>query len=387
MCSTDFRKIPLIKNPILCLIAAALAASCAPTKVERHTWVTGLKPEKAEYYHKLHKNPWPTVTATIKECNIRNFSIYEREITGKTYLIAYLEYTGEVFAADMKKWLPIPRLNVGGKKPIPANRLSQMHTRQVKLGPIPRRSITSTERTTAIFKFQTLSMLLQDKVIFLTGGSTGIGLECAKAYAAEGAKVALVARNGDLSTQAAAEVGPEHLGFACDVSNDAKGKSAIARVLGHFGKIDAIHNNAGIATPSKPLDQTSDEEWDALFDINLKSLLYTTRHGIAALRETKGCILNTSSLVGVIGQEIHAAYTATKGAMNTLTKSMALDYAKDASFITGSAYDLDGGMTLLSCSRLTFSHYETHPLRPIRPRETRRHPCRRPPNRRLRCLP
>jgi meso-butanediol dehydrogenase / (S,S)-butanediol dehydrogenase / diacetyl reductase len=172
-------------------------------------------------------------------------------------------------------------------------------------------------------------MLLQDQVIFLTGGSTGIGLDCAKAYAAEGAKVALVARNGDLSAQAAVELGPDHLGFACDVSKDSDVKSAIDRVLAHYGKLDAIHNNAGIATPSKPLHETTDDEWDALFDINLKSVLHTTRHGIAALRQSRGCILNTSSLVGVIGQEIHAAYTATKGGMNTLTKSMALDYAKE----------------------------------------------------------
>ena len=174
-----------------------------------------------------------------------------------------------------------------------------------------------------------MTLLLQDQIIFLTGGSTGIGLDCAKAYAAEGAKVVLVARNGELAAQAAAELGPDHLGFACDVSKDSDVKSAIARVLSHYGKLDAIHNNAGIATPSKPLHETSDDEWDALFSINLKSVLHTTRHGIAALRESKGCILNTSSLVGVIGQEIHAAYTATKGGMNTLTKSMALDYAKD----------------------------------------------------------
>jgi meso-butanediol dehydrogenase / (S,S)-butanediol dehydrogenase / diacetyl reductase len=172
-------------------------------------------------------------------------------------------------------------------------------------------------------------MLLQNQVIFLTGGSTGIGLDCAKAYAAEGAMVALVARNGDLAAQTAAELGPEHLGFACDVSLDSDVKGAILRVLGHYGKLDAIHNNAGIANPSKPLHETSDHEWDSLFNINLKSVLHTTRHGIEALRETRGCILNTSSLVGVIGQEIHAAYTATKGGMNTLTKSMALDYAND----------------------------------------------------------
>ena len=172
-------------------------------------------------------------------------------------------------------------------------------------------------------------MLLENQVIFLTGGSTGIGLDCAKAYAAEGAKVALVARNGKLAAKAADELEGDHIGFACDVSKDADVKSAIDRVLSRYGKLDAIHNNAGIANPSKPLHETTDDEWDDLFNINLKSVLHTTRHGLAALRDNKGCILNTSSLVGVIGQEIHAAYTATKGAMNTLTKSMALDYAKD----------------------------------------------------------
>jgi NAD(P)-dependent dehydrogenase (short-subunit alcohol dehydrogenase family) len=172
-------------------------------------------------------------------------------------------------------------------------------------------------------------MLLKDQVIFLTGGSTGIGLDCARAYAAEGAQVVLVARNGDLAAAEAAALGTCHLGFSCDVSKDSEVKAAIDRVISHYGKLDHIHNNAGIATPSKPLHETSDDEWDALFHINLKSVLHTTRHGIEHLRKTRGSILNTSSLVGVIGQEIHAAYTATKGGMNTLTKSMALDYAKD----------------------------------------------------------
>ncbi|MEI8293520.1 MAG: SDR family oxidoreductase [bacterium] len=170
-------------------------------------------------------------------------------------------------------------------------------------------------------------MLLLDKIIFLTGGSTGIGLDCAKAYAAEGASVVIVARNGEEAARQASALGERHLGFACDVSKDADVKEAIARTMNRYGRLDAIHNNAGIATPSKPLHETSDTEWDALFDINLKSVLNTTRHGFEALKASKGCILNTSSLVGVIGQEIHAAYTATKGAMNTLTKSMALDYA------------------------------------------------------------
>lgn len=170
-------------------------------------------------------------------------------------------------------------------------------------------------------------MLLLDKIIFVTGGSTGIGWECAKAYAAEGASVVIVALSDGESARQASVLGERHLGFGCDVSKDAEVKQAISRTLDRYGRLDAIHNNAGIATPSKPLHETTEIEWDALFETNLKSVLHTTRHGFEALKASKGCILNTSSLVGVIGQEIHAAYSATKGAMNTLTKSMALDYA------------------------------------------------------------
>lgn len=91
-----------MKTTLTTMLLAALAAGCAPTRVERHAWVTGLKPAKAEYYRKLHAAPWPAVNAKLKECHIRNFSIYERDIYGKTYLFAYLEYTGNNFDADMK---------------------------------------------------------------------------------------------------------------------------------------------------------------------------------------------------------------------------------------------------------------------------------------------
>jgi NAD(P)-dependent dehydrogenase (short-subunit alcohol dehydrogenase family) len=173
-----------------------------------------------------------------------------------------------------------------------------------------------------------MNFALQDKIIFLTGGSCGIGRDCAKAYAAEGAKVVIAAIDPDGVEKVAAELGVGHLGIVCDVSCDVEVKNAIKKTLSHYGRLDAIHNNAGIVTPSKPIHETTDAEWDALFDVNLKSVFYTMRHGFNALVATKGCVLNTSSMVGVIGQEIHAAYTASKGGMNALTKSMALDYAK-----------------------------------------------------------
>jgi L-rhamnose mutarotase len=97
-----------MKSLIALTAVAVLAASCAPTRVERHAWITGLRPEKAAYYRQLHANPWPSVNRTLKECNIRNFSIHELEINGKIYLFAYLEYTGNDFEADMKKMAADP---------------------------------------------------------------------------------------------------------------------------------------------------------------------------------------------------------------------------------------------------------------------------------------
>ena len=86
------------------LAGVLLLAGCATTTtpVTRYAWVTGLKPDKIERYEYLHSHPWPAVNQMIKACHIRNYSIYEREINGQTYLFSYLEYTGTNFAGDMK---------------------------------------------------------------------------------------------------------------------------------------------------------------------------------------------------------------------------------------------------------------------------------------------
>ncbi|TDW96882.1 SDR family NAD(P)-dependent oxidoreductase [Dinghuibacter silviterrae] len=168
--------------------------------------------------------------------------------------------------------------------------------------------------------------MLNNKVIFLTGGSTGIGLECARKYREAGASVAIFANDpGSVATASAAL---DVLGIVGDVACAGDVSGAIQRTLDRYGRIDAIHNNAGVAQPAKPLHETSSPEWDLLFDVNVKGVLHTTQFGLAALRESRGCILQTSSLVGQIGQENHAAYAATKGALDALTKSMAIDYAR-----------------------------------------------------------
>jgi meso-butanediol dehydrogenase / (S,S)-butanediol dehydrogenase / diacetyl reductase len=169
--------------------------------------------------------------------------------------------------------------------------------------------------------------LLSNAVVFLTGGAQGIGRECALAYAREGAQVVIADTNVEAAQQTSSELATEGLVVGCDVGNGASVEAAIATVLRHFGRIDAVHNNAGISSPSRPLHETTEEEWDALQRVNLKSVYLTTRHALSALQQSRGSILNTASMVGLIGQSSHAAYVATKGGMIALTRAMALDYA------------------------------------------------------------
>ena len=97
-------------NQLLSLFAVALLTGCATTSKEpqRYAWITGLKPEKAEYYRHLHAHPWPSVMKQLKACHVQNYSIFEREIDGNLYLFSYLEYTGKDFDADMKKMATDP---------------------------------------------------------------------------------------------------------------------------------------------------------------------------------------------------------------------------------------------------------------------------------------
>lgn len=170
--------------------------------------------------------------------------------------------------------------------------------------------------------------MLADKVIFLTGGADGIGWECALAYAKAGATVCIADIHPDGADKIRLLPGDKHLFIKCNVAIEEDVRLAIATVVKTFGRLDVVHNNAGIVNPSRPLHDTTNQEWESLMNVNIKSILFTTRYALEHLTASGGNILNTSSLVGSIGQDNHAAYVATKGAVNALTKAMALDYAK-----------------------------------------------------------
>jgi meso-butanediol dehydrogenase/(S,S)-butanediol dehydrogenase/diacetyl reductase len=169
---------------------------------------------------------------------------------------------------------------------------------------------------------------LSGKVVVLTGGASGIGRECALAYSREAATVAILDRDFETAKRTAAELGGQSMALHADVADGEAIRMAISAVMGRFGRIDAIHNNAGIASPSKPLHETAEQEWDEIQRINVKSVYWTTKFAFEGLVASQGTILNTASMVGLIGQQDHAAYVASKGAMISLTKAMAADYAR-----------------------------------------------------------
>ncbi|WP_046368850.1 SDR family NAD(P)-dependent oxidoreductase [Flavihumibacter petaseus] len=171
------------------------------------------------------------------------------------------------------------------------------------------------------------STILSQKVILLTGGADGIGWECAKAYARAGAHVIIADISAGGQEKLAELEGDYHSYFVTDLTSEQSVKELFSAIEKRYERLDAIHNNAGLAHPSLALHETTETEWDKLMSVNLKAIFWTTKYGINLLKVSRGCILHTSSLVGEIGQHNHAAYVATKGAVNALTKAMALDYA------------------------------------------------------------
>src|SRR5437868_13858941 len=132
--------------------------------------------------------------------------------------------------------------------------------------------------------------MLSDKVIFLTGGTEGIGLECAKAYAACGARLAIISNNADSISKGQEQLNGKNIMYIlADVSSRQDMQNAIAQTLEKYHAIDAIHNNAGITYPSKNLHDTSDDEWDTLMNINVIGIYYTTKFGIDEIKKSNGC--------------------------------------------------------------------------------------------------
>ncbi len=176
---------------------------------------------------------------------------------------------------------------------------------------------------------------LSGKIALVTGAASGLGKRMAQRFANEGAKVLLTDLNGPGAAAAAAEIGANAASFPHDVTSEDQWIEAIAEARRVFGGLHILVNNAGIGTPGS-VEQTSLEDWRRVHAIDLDGVFLGCKHAIPLIRETtrrensRGSILNISSIAGVIASGRMAAYNSAKAGVRHLTKSVALHCAKDA---------------------------------------------------------
>jgi NAD(P)-dependent dehydrogenase (short-subunit alcohol dehydrogenase family) len=174
--------------------------------------------------------------------------------------------------------------------------------------------------------------MLRGKTVLVTGGANGIGEAAVRRFAHEGAGVLFVdvdkTSGSKLESSLLAE--NKHVAFlCCDVSKSGEVSSAIAAMRDRYGRLDVIYNNASVylAERDGPIASIEEDIWDKIIGINLKSIFLCCKYGIPLMLENGGgSIINTSSSAGVVGIPRCDAYTATKGATVSLTKSMAVEY-------------------------------------------------------------
>jgi 3-oxoacyl-[acyl-carrier protein] reductase len=171
---------------------------------------------------------------------------------------------------------------------------------------------------------------LQNKVAIVTGAASGFGAETARMFIAEGAKVALADINEEGARQVAASLGPAALAVRCDVTKRADIEQLVAQTIRHFGGLDIVVNNAGWTHRNMPLLDVDEETFDRVYAINVKSIYYMTFAVVPIMRKNRrGVILNVGSTAGIRPRPGLTWYNSSKGAVNLMSKSMAVELGPD----------------------------------------------------------
>ena len=174
---------------------------------------------------------------------------------------------------------------------------------------------------------------LQGKVAIITGGNAGIGESIAKLFADEGASVVVTGRRKEELDRVVKGIGVNGgraLAVPGSVTDEAHVQDVIAQTRRTFGKLHIVVNNAGIRDFGKRLHETDDATWAKVLDINLTGVFRMTRAALPELMKSGGgAIVNISSVASLVGIRGLSAYTASKGALDALTRAVAVDYAED----------------------------------------------------------
>lgn len=175
-----------------------------------------------------------------------------------------------------------------------------------------------------------MNALLEGRVAVVSGGASGIGAACVRAFVAQGAQVVIADIDEQGGQRLALELGSHF--YAHDVTDEESWESLISLVEARYGKLDVLVNNAGIAF-RQSIEEIQLDDWKRVMDINLTSVMLGCKHAIRLMKRNprgpSGSIINVSSIAGFIGMPDAAAYTASKGAVRHLTKSVAVYCAEN----------------------------------------------------------
>lgn len=171
---------------------------------------------------------------------------------------------------------------------------------------------------------------LAGKIAIVTGAGGGFGEGIAKRFAAEGARVGVLDLRAEAAERVAAEIGPQALALAADVTSRAQMEAAAQAVVEAFGAPDILVNNAGWTHRNKPMLEVTEEEFDRVYAINVKAIYHAANVFVPLMRaKGGGCIVNIGSVAGIRPRPGLSWYNSTKGAVNILSQSMAVELAPD----------------------------------------------------------
>ena len=171
-------------------------------------------------------------------------------------------------------------------------------------------------------------MRLNNKIALVTGAGSGFGRGIATRFAEEGAKLVVADINEEAAKMVAGQIGDSAIAVVADVSKNSDVEAMIQKTVAQWGRLDILVNNAGTTHRNKPMTEVTDEEFDRIFAVNVKSVFLTARHGVPLMKEQgHGMILNVASTAGLRPRPGLAWYNTSKGAMITATKAMAIELA------------------------------------------------------------